>query len=227
MMNEKKGVRSPVVQTEGVTRRKFFKMGAAVALVTGLSFGSSSLLLPSSAQADSKTKEVCGQTLRVVSLSRRLSELDTETEPYRDGEHFPSKFNKYTYSNAVLIPEQVTFIVSLNDKDDKAGLAIAIKGRDKPLYADLKDFSALVENYSGSKLDRVKIVIERGVQNSGGKEVNYSNAYIIPVDYNGEPTTKLNDKEYLVFVGAQLGDRASARPFVMADAKDSDKIAKR
>jgi hypothetical protein len=207
---------------EKPSRRDFFKAVGAVVGFAAVEYifsktGTGPLFLPSEAHAQSNTRRVGDRDLRVISLDRQLSVLDSETRPYRSGEHFPNQRNNYTYQNGVAVPQENVFLVSLNSRQGQRNLDIQIPGREDVLTANLTDFAALVQNVSSAQLSRVKIVLERGTEERNGRTQTYTNAYIMPINSEGNYMTGLGNNEYLIHAASRRGDRVTNGTLVIRD----------
>ena len=208
-------------QTTTFSRRKFFKLGAGGAvLITSLGLGSlgTALLMPGSAKAAKaiEQKKVLGQKLNVVRLGRPLIDLDKETRAYRRGEFFPDKYNKRWYSNSVVIPEEVEMIVTLSQDEKVKRLTVRFPpARDNDPNsrgaglrgAELHKVARLVQGLTGERLGRVKIILQTGTFDYKGKETMYTNAYILPVDEQGNATTCVGNGQYVAFGASYYADK--------------------
>jgi hypothetical protein len=201
-----------------IHRRDFFKVAGAVAGFAAVEFimaktGTGSLFLPREAHAQSNTRRVGDRDLRVVQLDRQLSVLDTETRPYRRAEVMPSQSNNHRYSVDVVVPDENTFLVALS----RDGRRLTITLPNDTLGADLTDFASLVQNVSSAQLSRVKIVLERGTEERNGRTQSYTNAYILPINSEGNYITSLGNGEYLIHAASRRGDRVGDGTFVIRD----------
>ena len=206
-------------KTTTFSRRKFFKLGVGgTVLITSLGLGSlgTALLLPRSAEAAKaiEQKKVLGQKVTVVKLDKPLIELDEATEKYRGNEYFPDRTNKMKYQNVAQIQGEVTFLVSLH-QDGKGRLTVAFppEREDNPdargagiRGADLTKFARLVGALTGQRLTRVRIILDRGTTQYKGKTTAFTNAYMLPVDSNGNVTTNTGNGQYLVYGASYYAD---------------------
>ena len=77
--------------------------------------------------------------------------------------------------------------------------------------ANMNDFAAAVQQITGQKLKRVKIVIEKGIfEYNGNPNTVYTNAYILPVNSQGQIIGRQPTGEYLAaevsyFAGTATG----------------------
>jgi len=222
-----------------ISRRKFFKLGVAGwTLITSLNLGSlgAAFLMPRNAKA-AEHKTVLGQKLNVVRLDRPLIDLDKETNKYRRVEFFPDEHNP-RYSTAVTIMNEVRFIVTLSQSGKLRRLTIRFPPkRDKDPNSrgaglrgvDLHEFARLVRGLTGEELSRVRIILQTGTFEYKGKETMYTNAYILPVDEQGNVTTCVGNGQYVIFGASYYADKvySSIGFLVEPDNRTTMRIASR
>ncbi len=222
-----------------ISRRKFFKLGAAGwVLINSLNLGSlgAAFLMPRSAKA-AEHKTVLGKKLNVVRLDRPLIELDKETSKYRRVEFFPDEHNPRYYT-AVTIMNEVRFIVALSESGKLRRLTVRFPPtRDKDPDSrgaglrgvDLHEFARVVQGLTGERLSRVRIILETGKFEYKGKETMYTNAYILPVDEQGNATTCVGNGQYVVFGASYYADKlyTSIGFLVEPNNKTTMKVASR
>lgn len=217
--HNKPGVRSEKPKEH--TRREFFRIGGG-GLLAGLAATScvGSLIVPKKAHAEAQQR----RTPRVITLDRPLAELDRATQPYRQAEVFPNERTPQ-YSNAVVLPREVGFIVAINNREDRRGLNITLGSRE-PLRADLNSFARMVRDTSRHALNRVKIILDRGSEQVDGREVPYTNAYVLPIDSQGNAITGLGEGRYLIYGASKSGDRVGgASPYILQEPENRHTVA--
>ncbi|MBN1170396.1 hypothetical protein JXA56_05195 [Candidatus Micrarchaeota archaeon] len=203
-------------ETPEISRRSFVK-AAGTGLVAGLALcAASNFIAPRIANSqDSETREVAGQKVKVTTLGDSYKKVDEESEKYRYGERFPDKINP-TYTNVALLQGKVTFIVAFDTKTDEKELGVIVKGQSS-VGTDLGLFAALVTDATNKDLKRVRILIETGTFGEGSNKKEFVNAYIVPVNDSGNPTTHLGNGEYLIYGVTQVESRVFGNPYVMKD----------
>jgi len=195
------------------TRRNFFKAaGAGIALLAATNLGIGSFTRTANAQKDEYV-QIEGQNVRIAKLDRPLDVLDKETQRYRTGLGAGETFRSDgSYGLSVVVPGEVSFLVTLNDKSEKGkenGLDINYpKERDSPNTpenlrggrgASLNSFVELVKKTTGQDVKRVQIVLEQGTFDYQGNQAKYYTAYVLPIDAQGNKTTSRGPGKYLVF----------------------------
>lgn len=219
-----------------MSRRQFFRLGAAGAvLVAGLAAGVPiGLMAPKTAKAQDVV--IQGQTVRVVLLDKTLSELDRETERYRQGEYFDTVEMHgvtTTYSNAVIVPGVVTFMVSYGSTGKILDVTFPRERDENPSSPnagarafDLTEFANLVKNETGNEMERVKINLERGTFMQGIQQVDYVTAYLLPLNANGEPITRHGQGQYLVYECSYYSGRTFGGTSLVVEPNNQDTMAR-
>lgn len=202
-------------------RREFFRVGGG-GLLAGLAATScvGSLIFPTRAHAEAERR-----TPRTITLDRPLAELDRATQPYRQPESFPND-SIPQYSNSVVVPADVGFLVAINNREDRRGLNITLGSSREPLRADLNAFARVVRDTSRQALNRVRIILDRGSEQVDGREVEYTNAYILPIDAQGNATTGLGEGRYLIYGASKSGDRVGgAATYILQEPENRHTVA--
>jgi len=209
MVEMDKSSRKPVNPVHTVSRRSFFKAaGAGLALLAATSYG---LSFPKIANAQDQYVQIEGQNVKVNKLDKPLAEFDAATQQYRRPETTDPRNGMYQID--VIVPGEVCFLVTLNDLSDggihKDFMNITFpKERENPNVpesrkglrgADLKSFVELVKKTTGQDVKRVKIVLEQGTFDYEGNNAKYYNAYVFPIDAQGNKITSRSTGQYLVF----------------------------
>jgi len=242
--------RKPVSQVPDVSRRSFMKSVAVTgALLTATALGVGAF--PKIANAQDEFVTIEGQQVKVVKLTKKLDELDTATQRYRTG----VGSGEITgldghYSNAVVVPREVTFLVTLNflrqdgKRDNTIGVAFP-KEKDSPTVpedekgmrgANIDDFAGLVKKVTGHELRRVQIILEKGTdvyqENGMSHQGIYYQAYILPIDSQGNKTTARGPGKYLGYLanyfywdGGAIGGGCGAR--LITEPSDHSPVARR
>ena len=117
--------------------------------------------------------------------------------------------NKVIYTNrsdtTPRADRELTFSVQLTDTTYDAGVNFPPSEDKTPgtttpgaKSGSIKDFADAVQQVTGQKLRRIKIVIEKGVfEYHGNPNTIYTNAYILPVDSQGQIIGRQATGEYL------------------------------
>ncbi|MBU0532799.1 hypothetical protein KKB44_04890 [Candidatus Micrarchaeota archaeon] len=221
--------------------RKFKRVGEAGVVALGLAFGiGAPLIIPGIARAQDVV--INGRTidLTVVRLNRTLGELDRETERYREDEFFPASHNNHTYSIAAVIPGEVDITITLASQGDNKGLDVVFPAERESTRApveitpgvvvgvrglDLNGFAAIVQEFTGQELQRVRIVLETGTFELRGVETTYTDIYVLPVDQQGRVLTSLGGGEYVVFGATYYGDTLRGGVVVLAEPTTTSTVA--
>ena len=218
--------KKPVPQSSHVpeiSRRKFVHSVAATgALLTAAALGLGSF--PKVANAQDEFVQIEGQAVKVVKLTKKLDVLDRETQPYRTTTAQLPNGGRIVvagevtgadghYSNAIIVPREVSFLVTLNlpngnvkenninihfpkEKDDPSISEDKKGGRGVPI----DDFSNLVHKVTGQELKRVQIILEQGTFDYQGNTAKYYQAYVLPIDAQGNRTTSRGPGKYIGYV---------------------------
>lgn len=215
-----------------MTRRQFFKLGATgTALVAGLAAGVPlSLMAPKTARAQETV--IQGQSVRVVQLDKTLSELDAQTEQYRYEAMTEPDRNGIYYSNAVVIPGVVTFQVTLAENGKRLNINFPRERDETPSSPtagarrfELDEFSNLVKRETGKDIKRVKTILERGTFDYNGAETEYATVYILPLDAQGNPITKQDRGQYLVYECSYFAGGTSGGISLIIEPNNQDTLA--
>jgi hypothetical protein len=219
-MRENSGTKKPGVRSDKppeISRRLFCKIGGA-GLLTGAAIVSGAGVLLFSKNANAQTRDVGGKTLSVVELDRTLRDLDRETEnKYERREHQANESNGHTYQNIAIVPHKVSVLVSLNKKTSERSVGVTADGLAAPIGVAIDEFASLVQAATDQPLKRVKIVLERGTFEQGGKEIEYTNGYILPVDGDGKVTSHLGNGEYLMYGVSQFGSTVRGNSAIVSE----------
>ncbi|MEW6035987.1 MAG: twin-arginine translocation signal domain-containing protein [Candidatus Micrarchaeota archaeon] len=218
-----------------VSRRDFFKATGAAVLVAALQGGIvGSVLLPRTAYA--QTREVGGRQVNEIQLDRTLAELARDTAQYQTHEHLPSSSNNYTYSHDIIVPNEVTFLVSVQTRGSNKLLAVTFpKERETDPNArgaglrgvDITDFLSFARRVAGQDITKVRFILERGTFQYNGRQTDYTTAYIFPLDSNGNMITRLGNGEYLVYTASYYANVVTAEANVIIEPNNRDTIARR
>jgi len=195
------------VRPDEFTRRSFFKTtGAGLALLAATNLGIGSFSKTANAQKDEYV-QIEGQNVKVVKLTRSLEVLGRETQPYVRPE---TTDPNGAYQVEVVIPGEVGFLVTLNalreggKRDNTVGVLFP-KWKDSPTRpeddkgmrgANITDFAELVKA-TGQELKRVQIILDVTRLEEDGKVAKYYQAYIVPIDSQGNRTTQRGPGKYL------------------------------
>lgn len=226
-------MRAADVQAHPQHQRPFCKLGVAAAV--GITTIFAPMVFPSISRAQDQV-EVAGQKVRTLKLEKTLAALDTATEKYRSKEMIAPSDTQVNYINTVQIPGVVTFLVGEHPDGDKT-LTVAfppqkdtvafVPGEQEPgkrAYS-LNDFSDAVKTLTGKELYRVKIILGQGTFEYHGKTTEYVNAFIFPVDENGNTTTKRGNGEYLVFACTYFINKTGAGSLVVVEPNNQSTLA--
>ncbi len=218
-----------------VSRRDFFKATGPAVLAAALQGGLvGSVLMPRTAYA--QTRNVRGTQVNEIQLDRTLAELARDTAQYNSAEFLPSSSNNYTYSRDIVVPNEVTFLVTLETRGSLKRLSVAFpKDRETNPNArgaglrgaDMTDFVTLARRVSGQDMAKVRFILERGTFQYNGRETDYTTAYIFPLDSNGNMLTRLGSGEYLVFTSSYYANVVTAEMTVIIEPNNRDTIARR
>ena len=209
-----------------IKRRDFVKI-AGRGLVAGLAlFATSNFITPTIANSQgSEMKEIAGQKVNVVRLDESLEKLNEKTKKYRGGEYFPTKANS-KYSIDATVPKEVTFLVTFDTSSNKKDLVVSVHNTTTPHLKKMEGFAKLVKDATGQDLTRVKFVLETGTYVEDGKTERYTNAYIFPVNKQGEITSNIGNGEYLIYGSSQYGDTVVGDPVILVDTRKDSRVAK-
>lgn len=196
------------------TTRAFFKLASGAVLATGLMVAP--MVFPKAARAQDATTTATArqkqiQNLNVTQLDKPLSQLETETSRIAVYQRVMTDGKKFTCQSTSVQTNDVNFIVDLTTMklgvvfypqldDSTRGAGAGTRG------VDLHDFAKMVENQTGKKLEGVKIVLETGTFMYKGKETQYTNAYILPIDAQGKITTALGAGKYFIYGASYYAD---------------------
>lgn len=228
--------------------KRFKETTASIAVLgtlTGspLAIGSmvASTMITVSSDARAQDVEIAGRKLQVIELSRPLTELDKETEKYRKPEQIPNGKNISIYTNTIDIPGEVRFTVGLDFNDELKknyakfiGVYFPPSREAKPdeegagsREIDLKDFATYVKQISGQEMIRVKIIVETGTFKFKGKNTTWTNAYILPLDSQGNILTRQGNGRYVIFGATYYADVSGGSPRVLAEPNNRETLASR
>jgi hypothetical protein len=221
--------------------RKLLEAARTVALGTAIAMGTAiavaPVLTPNIAMAQDENRDVGGRTVRVLRLDRSLADLDRDTSRYRDPshEHMPGQQNNYVYSNDIVIPNEVTFVVSLDRANNSRWIYVRFPANRETnpntpspgLRAfDLNDFNSYVNSLSGQDFTRVKFIIETGTFQYNGRETKYTNLYLFPLDSSGNILTRRGNGEFIEFDVSYYADRAIGGISLLIEPNNRDTIAR-
>ncbi len=213
-------------ETPEVNRRSFLKV-AGRGLVAGLAFYTASNILgPSIANSQGpETRNVAGHELRVVELSESLEKVEEKSEHYPKTENTVKKDGKDVYLNARTVPEKVSFTVGLGESMKAFSFRLYETG--KVGETSIENFVRIVKEDTGKDITKVKILIEKGSYEEGGKSHEFINAYVLPVNEEGNPITHRGEGEYLIYGATQMGEKVFAKEYVMKDPDHKIVVASR
>jgi hypothetical protein len=189
----------------------------------------------SSRQAVPPTAEsvvIGGRTLNVVRLDTRLADLNTQTARYREPETIPTESGG-RYANSVWVPNEVRFIVTITPNDGLRRLDIVFpRERDRDPSApdagtrgvNLTDFSAYVRTVTGQEMSRVNFVVESGTFDNNGVTTNFTNAYIFPLNSQGQPITRRGNGEYIIYSATYYANRGGGSVSLLVEPGNVDSL---
>ncbi|MFA5091711.1 MAG: hypothetical protein WC483_03925 [Candidatus Paceibacterota bacterium] len=178
------------------------------------------------------TVEIAGRTLNVVRLDTRLADLDAQTARYREPETIPSQPDG-RYANSVLVPGEVRFIVGLIPSSGVRELDIVFpRERDTNSSApvagargvDLTSFASYVRTVAGQEMVRVNFIVETGTFNNNGTTTNYVNAYIFPLNAQGEAITRRGNGEYIIYAATYYSSSAGGSASLLVEPNGRDSL---
>ena len=178
------------------------------------------------------TVEIAGRTLNVVRLDTRLADLDAQTARYREPETIPSQPDG-RYANSVRIRGEAWFVVTLIPSQGVRELAIAFpRERDSDPSApnagtrgvDLTSFANYVQTVTGEAMARVNMIVETGTFNNNGTTTNYVNAYILPLNAQGEAITRRGNGEYIIFAASYYSSSAGGSFSLLVEPNGRDSL---
>ncbi|MFH0884511.1 MAG: hypothetical protein V1861_02265 [Candidatus Micrarchaeota archaeon] len=176
------------------------------------------------------TVEIAGRTLNIVRLDTRLAELDRQTAQYR-GQEMTTSGGRGLYINSVTIPNEVGFIVS--GQGETATLTIGFSPSLEPnpsaegagtRMVSLSHFTSYVRNVSGQEMTRVNFVLERGTFNNNGVTTNYVNAYIFPLNSQGDAITRRGNGEFIVYGATYYNNSAGGSISLLVEPNGQDSL---
>jgi hypothetical protein len=191
--------------------------------------------LASSKQAISPTAstvEIAGRQLNIVRLDTRLADLNAQTTRYREPETIPSQADG-RYANSVLVPGEARFIVTLTPRDGVKELDIVFpRERDANPSApnagtrgvDLTSFAGYVRTVAGQEMVRVNFIVETGTFNNNGVTTNYTNAYIFPLNAQGEAITRRGNGEYIIYAASYHVNSAGGSASLLVEPNGRDSL---
>ncbi len=212
-------------------------VGLGVALTLGTAVAVAPILKPSIAMAQDDYREINGRRVRVIRLDRSLADMDRDTQQYRDSthEHMPGPNNNNVYSNDIIVPNEVTFLVTLDQANSSRWEYVRFSpsretNPNTPSPGlrgfDLNDFNTYVHSLSGRDVERVKFIIETGTFQYNGRDTRYTNTYIFPLDANGNVLTNRGNGEYIVYDTSYYADRAVAGISLVVEPNGRGTIAR-
>ena len=219
---------------KAVSRRSFLKSAAiGMGLIAGLQLG----FRPGVAMAQDEYREVGGRQLRVIRLDRTLAEMDRDTAQYRDPahEHMPGSTNNYVYSNDIVVPNEVSFIVSIDRNNDARRLVVRFPANRETnpnppspgvRVMNLNDFASYVRSLTGREMERVKFILESGTFQYNGNETRYTSMYMFPLDANGNILTRRGNGEFVVVDCSYYADQVNSGISLIAEPNRRDTIAR-
>jgi len=170
-------------KSRGVFRRTFEKYFVAPLVGVGLAFGVPAAMT-ASRTASAQTIVIQGLSLETMYLADTVANLDRQTEPYRQemgGERTPSRGD---YSNAVVLPRELTGTAIFSADGKKSfGVLYLHNGEQRGWEADISAFAELVRNMTGQELTRVKLIVERTTDTTRGDQI--LSVYMLPIDSQG------------------------------------------
>ncbi len=206
-----------------------------VALAAGTLTAVAPVLKPSIAMAQDEYREINGRRLRVIRLDRTLADMVRSTATYSSREFLPGPSNNYVYSKDIIIPNEVTFVVSLNPRNDTRFLGVRFSPTRDSNPNDpnagyrgmnLNDFNSYVHSLSGRDMERVMYVVETGTFQYNGRETNYTNMYMFPLDANNNMLTRRGNGEYIVVDCSYYADQVNSGISLIAEPNRRDTIAR-
>ncbi len=210
-------------------------IGLGLALTVGTAAAVAPILKPSIAMAQDEYREVAGRRLRVIRLERPLSEMVRDTARYSSGETLPGPANNYVYSKDIIIPNEVTFVVGLNPRNDTRFLGVRFSPSREANPSDpnagyrginLNDFNSYVRSLAGRDMERVMFVVETGTFQYNGRETNYTNLYMFPLDANNNILSRRGNGEYVVVNVSYYADQVNGAITLVAEPNRRDTIAR-
>jgi hypothetical protein len=168
--------------------------------------------------APQQTMMVQGKVLNVVQLDKSLVQLENDAAGMASLDEKSEPAYGYT-ATAYIKPMKLCFIVSFDSTEtiskilavnfpsikdthsepnaDNLGIEPIPGHRD----IDLTNFANMVQTQTGSKLERVKMILEMKAQ--------CINVFILPIDSQGKITTALGEGKYLIYEGSYADGRVS------------------
>ncbi len=230
-------------------KNSFIRRTLLVGLMSGVCACAPSVVAPSAVvqqpvaraetpvQQQDEYREVGGRKLRYVKLDKTLAEMDRETQRYwnPNHEHMPWSANNYTYSNDIVVPGEVTFVVALHHRDDSRVLAAnfpAVREADSNAPGaglraiGLNDFNSYVRSLAGRDIERIKFIIETGTFQYDGRETNYTNLYMLPLDLNGNILTRRGRREYIAADCSYFADRMVGGFSLLVEPTGNEELVK-
>ncbi|MFN7991289.1 MAG: hypothetical protein U0R44_03990 [Candidatus Micrarchaeia archaeon] len=192
--------------------------------------GPLTVTVPRTANADVNavdTREINGRRLNVVRLENTLAQIDNDTIQYREPEVLPTDANGNVYRNSVRIPNEVSFLVTLDPANNLRRMSVRFpRTRESDPNApnaglrgmDLNNFAAYVRQVSGRDMVRVKFYVETGTFTYNGRQTTYTNAYVMPLDASGNVLTYRGNREYIMYGATYYADFAGGDPQLIVDA---------
>ncbi len=185
--------------------------------------------------------EIGGRTLSIVRLDTRLADLDTQTTRYREPEELPVEMGgtgplattNGRYANSVLVPGEARFIVTLNPQESLRRLSIVFpRERDTDPSAagagtrgvDLTEFVSYVRTLTGQEMARVNFIVETGTFDNNGVTTNYTNAYIFPLNANGQVITRRGNGEYIIYSASYYSSSAGGTSALLIEPNGRDSL---
>ncbi len=178
------------------------------------------------------TVEIAGRTLNVVRLDTRLADLNTQTARYREPETVPSQPDG-RYANSVRVPNEAWFVVTLIPSQGVRELDIAFpRERDSNPSAptpgargvDLTGFASYVRTVTGQEMARVNFIVETGTFNNNGVTTNFVNAYIFPLNAQGEAITRRGNGEYIIYAATYHSSSAGGSASLLVEPNGRDSL---
>ena len=235
--HEEHGTKEPARE---FSRRKFFKLGAAAAVLATLNVGG--MVMPAMAKANTTTT-VEGRQLTVIALSDSLANLDQSSRQYRGTEQIPNGRSIRVYTNEARNPGEVRFLVTL-DHDNALGRN-NLKGivlqypRERDRNPDregagtagysLTDFANYIQQISGVEMRRVRFYIETGTFEYNGRETVYTTAYVLPLDANGNIINRRNAPtgQFIAYISNYYADYTDGGIAVLQEPVPPGRVAQR
>ena len=178
------------------------------------------------------TVEIAGRTLNIVRLDTQLADLNTNTARYREPETIPSQPDG-RYANSVLVPGEARFIVTLVPRDGMRRLDIVFPRERETNTAlpdaggrgvDLTSFASYVRTVAGQEMARVNFIVETGTFNNNGTTTNYVNAYIFPLNAQGEAITRRGNGEYIIYAASYYTNSAGGSASLLVEPNGRDSL---